>query len=141
MPECRLGHIVAWAAKEAMAVAKRILIVEDNPQNRYLVTFLLEQQGYELQVAEDGAQALAMLEEGVPDLILMDMQLPRVDGYEATRRIKADERFRAIPLVALTAHSMQRDHQRAIDAGCDEFITKPVDADGLLASVARLLGE
>lgn len=122
-------------------MSKRILIVEDNPQNRYLVSFLLEQQGYELSIAEDGAQALEMLEGDAPDLILMDMQLPKIDGYEATRRIKANERLRDIPLVALTAHSMQRDEQRAIDAGCDEFITKPVDADGLLALVSRLLGE
>ena len=122
-------------------MAKTILIVEDNPQNRYLVTFLLEQRGYELQVAEDGQVALEMLEESVPDLILMDMQLPRVDGYEATRRIKADSRFRHIPLVALTAHSMQRDEDRAIEAGCDVFVTKPVDAEGLLAVVAGLLGE
>ncbi|MGB4441152.1 MAG: response regulator [Coriobacteriia bacterium] len=122
-------------------MSKRILIVEDNPQNRYLVSFLLEQQGYELSIAEDGAQALEMLEGDAPDLILMDMQLPKVDGYEATRRIKADERLRDIPLVALTAHSMRRDEQRAIDAGCDEFVTKPVDADGLLALVSRLLGE
>lgn len=122
-------------------MAKRILIVEDNPQNRYLVSFLLEQQGYELITAEDGAEALEMLEGDTPDLILMDMQLPKVDGYEATRRIKANERLRDIPLVALTAHSMRRDEQRAIDAGCDEFVTKPVDADGLLALVSRLLGE
>lgn len=122
-------------------MGKRILIVEDNPQNRYLVSFLLEQQGYELTTAEDGAEALEMLESDTPDLILMDMQLPKVDGYEATRRIKADERLRDIPLVALTAHSMRRDEQRAIDAGCDEFVTKPVDADGLLALVGRLLGE
>lgn len=122
-------------------MAKRILIVEDNPQNRYLVSFLLEQQGYELSTAEDGAEALEMLEGDAPDLILMDMQLPKIDGYEATRQIKANERLRDIPLVALTAHSMRRDEQRAIDAGCDEFITKPVDAEGLLALVSRLLGE
>ena len=122
-------------------MGKRILIVEDNPQNRYLVSFLLEQQGYELITAEDGAEALEMLETDAPDLILMDMQLPKIDGYEATRRIKANERLRDIPLVALTAHSMRRDEQRAIDAGCDEFVTKPVDADGLLALVGRLLGE
>ncbi len=122
-------------------MAKRILVVEDNPLNRYLVTFLLEQQGYEMLVAEDGAQALEMLESDIPDLILMDMQLPKVDGYEATRRIKTDGRFSSIPLVALTAHSMPRDRQRAVDAGCDEFVTKPVDGDGLLALVGKLLAE
>ena len=122
-------------------MARTILIVEDNPQNRYLVTFLLEKHGYDLQVAEDGQQALAMLEEGTPDLILMDMQLPRIDGYEATRRIKADPRFRNIPLVALSAHSMHGDRSRAMQAGCDEFVTKPVDADGLVALLSRLLGD
>jgi CheY-like chemotaxis protein len=121
-------------------VAQRILIVEDNPQNRYLMTFLLEKHGYDLLVAEDAEQAFELLEESRPDLILMDMQLPRVDGYEATRRIKADERFRDIPVVALTAHSMRGDQTRAMAAGCDEFVTKPVDTDGLLALVSRLLG-
>ncbi|MBN1193510.1 MAG: response regulator [Coriobacteriia bacterium] len=121
-------------------VAPRILIVEDNPQNRYLLTFLLEKNGYELQVAEDAELGLKMLEEAEPDVILMDMQLPKIDGYEATRRIKADERFRNIPLVALTAHSMRGDRIRAIEAGCDEFVTKPVDADGLLELLKRLTG-
>lgn len=120
---------------------RRILVVEDNPQNRYLMTFLLEMQGFEPLVAEDGEQALAMLEEQLPDLILMDMQLPKMDGCEATRRIKADERLRRIPLVALTAHTMKGDRQRAIDAGCDEFVTKPIDGDGLVALIGRLCGD
>lgn len=119
----------------------RILLVEDNPQNRYLMTFLLETNGYDVDVAEDGARALEMLEQHTPDLILMDMQLPRIDGYEATRRIKGDDRFSAIPLVALTAHSMKGDRVRAIDAGCDEYVTKPVDADQIIALVSRLIGE
>ena len=120
-------------------MARTILIVEDNPQNRYLATFLLEKHGYELQVAEDGQQALAILEQAAPDLILMDMQLPRIDGYEATRRIKADARFRQIPVVALSAHSMPGDRAKAMRAGCDEFLPKPVDGDGLVALIARLL--
>jgi CheY-like chemotaxis protein len=116
----------------------RILLVEDNPQNRYLMTFLLEKSGYTVDVAEDGERALDMLHVSTPDLILMDMQLPRIDGYEATRRIKASERLRSIPLVALTAHSMKGDRSKAIDAGCDAFVTKPVDADEILAVIERL---
>ncbi len=122
----------------------RILLVEDNPQNRYLVTFLLEKSGYEVHIAVDGEQSLDMLDSlhpNGPDLILMDMQLPKMDGYEATRRIKADERFKRIPLVALTAHSMKGDRGKALEAGCDEYVTKPVDADGLTGLIARLLGE
>jgi CheY-like chemotaxis protein len=118
---------------------RRILLVEDNPQNRYLMTFLLEKHDYIVDVAEDGEQALTSLETSTPDLILMDMQLPRVDGYEATRRIKADERLRVIPLVALTAHSMKGDRAKAIDAGCDAYVTKPVDADEILALIERLI--
>lgn len=119
-------------------MARRILLVEDNPQNRYLMTYLLESKGHVVDVAEDGEQALTILEDQVPDLILMDMQLPRVDGYEATRRIKADDRLRFVPLVALTAHSMKGDRARAVDAGCDAFVSKPVDAEEILALVERM---
>jgi CheY-like chemotaxis protein len=122
-------------------MAATILLVEDNPQNRYLMTFLLEKNGYTVDVAEDGEQALTMLETSAPDLILMDMQLPKLDGYEATGRIKADDRLRAIPLVALTAHSMKGDRAKAIDAGCDAYVTKPVDADEILALIARLIAD
>jgi CheY-like chemotaxis protein len=119
----------------------RVLLVEDNPQNRYLVTFLLEKHGFEVVGAEDGEEAVAAVEQDAPDVILMDMQLPKVDGYEATRRIKGDERFRHIPIIALTAHSMKGDRGKAIAAGCDEYVTKPVDADGLIALLKSLVGE
>ncbi|MGB4592230.1 MAG: response regulator [Coriobacteriia bacterium] len=122
-------------------MAFKVLLVEDNPQNRYLVTFLLENTGYEVVTAEDGEEALAAVEEHVPDLILMDVQLPRMDGYEATRRIKADTRFRDTPLVALTAHSMKGDRAKALEAGCDDYITKPVDAEQLLRTIKTLLIE
>lgn len=121
-------------------MARRILVVEDNPQNSYLVRFLLESSGYDVRVASDAEQAFALLDQQVPDLILMDMQLPRVDGYEATRRIKADPRLKAVPVVALTAHSARGDEARAREAGCVQFVTKPVDTEALLALVARLLG-
>ncbi|MBN2841395.1 MAG: response regulator, partial [Coriobacteriia bacterium] len=94
---------------------------------------------YEVEVAVDGEQALEVLQERTPDLILMDMQLPKIDGYEATRRIKADERLRNIPLVALTAHSMRGDQDKALASGCDLYVTKPIDADQLLALIAKLL--
>lgn len=122
-------------------MAVKILLVEDNPQNRYLVTFLLEKNGYEVVSAEDGEQAVAAVEKHRPDIILMDVQLPRLDGYDATRRIKADERFRDIPLIALTAHSMRGDRGKALAAGCDDYITKPVDAEGLLSKIHELLGD
>jgi CheY-like chemotaxis protein len=120
-------------------MGSHILVVEDHPQNRYLMTYLLESRGYEVEVALDGLEALDALERRPPDLILMDMQLPKVDGYEATRRIKADERFREIPLVAVTAHSMRGDQDKAMAAGCDVFVTKPIDGEELLALVDRLL--
>lgn len=122
-------------------MAEKILLVEDNPQNRYLVTFLLEKNGYEVVCAEDGEQAIAVVEQQVPDLILMDVQLPKLDGYEATRRIKGDDRFKSIPLVALTAHSMKGDRGKALAAGCDDYITKPVDAEGLLSRIRELLAD
>ncbi|KAF0208324.1 MAG: response regulator [Actinomycetota bacterium] len=121
-------------------MATKILLVEDNPQNRYLVTFLLEKSGYVVVVAEDGEEAVAAVAEHVPDIILMDVQLPKLDGYEATRRIKADERFAGIPLIALTAHSMKGDRGKAMAAGCDDYITKPVDADQLISRIEELLG-
>ena len=120
-------------------MGSHILVVEDHPQNRYLMTYLLESRGYEVEVALDGAEALDALETRIPDLILMDMQLPKVDGYEATRRIKADERFKGIPLVAVTAHSMRGDQDKAMAAGCDVFVTKPINGEELLALVDRLL--
>lgn len=129
----------AGRARDGTVMQRRILLVEDNPQNRYLMTFLLEKHDYIVDVAEDGEQALVALESLTPDLILMDMQLPKIDGYEATRRIKADERLRVIPLVALTAHSMKGDRARAVDAGCDAYVTKPVDADEILAIIDRMI--
>lgn len=122
-------------------MGSHILLVEDHPQNSYLVAFLLENRGYEVEAVVDGAEALEAIERRAPDLILMDMQLPRIDGYEATRRIKADERFKHIPLVAVTAHSMRGDQDRAVAAGCDMFVTKPIDGDELLALVEKLLPE
>ncbi len=119
---------------------RKVLLVEDNPQNRYLITFLLEKSGYEVVIAEDGEEAVEAVPQHRPDVILMDVQLPKIDGYEATRRIKSDERFSAIPVLALTAHSMKGDRAKALEAGCDDYITKPVDIDVLLRRIEEVLG-
>lgn len=118
----------------------KVLLVEDNPQNRYLLTFLLEKSGYEVVTAEDGEAAIEAVPAYLPDVILMDVQLPKLDGYEATRRIKADERFARIPILALTPHSMKGDRAKALEAGCDDYITKPVDIDVLLRRIREVVG-
>ncbi|MDY0340974.1 MAG: response regulator [Coriobacteriia bacterium] len=120
-------------------MGSHILLVEDHPQNAYLMTYLLESRGYEVEAVVDGTEALEALEQRAPGLILMDMQLPGIDGYEATRRIKADDRFKDIPLVAVTAHSMRGDQDKAIAAGCDLYVTKPINGDEFLALVEKLL--
>ena len=117
----------------------KILLVEDNEMNRDMLSRRLIRRGYEVVMAVDGADALAAAARERPDLILMDMSLPTIDGWEATRRLKADAALRAIPVIALTAHAMSGDRERALDAGCDEFDTKPVDFDRLLSKMDSLL--
>lgn len=117
-----------------------LLIVEDNDLNRDMLSRRLARRGYTIVVATDGAAAVATAEQAVPDLILMDMSLPVLDGWEATRRIKAAARTAEIPVIALTAHAMAGDEQRARKAGCDDFDTKPVDLDRLLGKIEQLLG-
>jgi CheY-like chemotaxis protein len=116
-----------------------ILLVEDNEMNRDMLTRRLTRRGYEVINAVDGEQAVAMAQSESPDLILMDMSLPVVDGWEATRRIKADPRTADIPLIALTAHAMSGDRDRAMQAGCDDYDTKPVDLNRLLGKIRALL--
>jgi two-component system cell cycle response regulator DivK len=120
----------------------RILYVEDNDDNVYMLKMRLDLTGsYEVLVAEDGRQGIAMAQAERPDLILMDLELPVVDGWEATRRLKADPATRAIPIIALSAHALAGVRERALAAGCDEFETKPVVFDRLLEKIERLLGE
>jgi CheY-like chemotaxis protein len=117
----------------------KILLVEDNEMNREMLSRRLLRKGYEVMIAVDGLQGVAMAVTELPDLILMDMSLPGIDGWEATRRIKADPSTRAIPVIALTAHAMSDDRARALAAGCDEFDTKPVDLARLLGKMESLL--
>lgn len=114
----------------------RILYVEDNDDNVYLLRMWLDMLGgYELLVAEDGATGIRMAASERPAVILMDMNLPGIDGWEATRQIKADPRTADIPVIALTAHAMMGDREKALAVGCDDFDTKPVDFDRLLAKI------
>lgn len=117
---------------------KKILIVEDVELNRDLLGQLLEDD-YALVYAEDGLAALALAARERPDLILMDLSLPKLDGFEATRRLKADPTSTAIPVIVLSAHAMKGDEEQARAAGCNDFLTKPIDEDLLFAAIARQL--
>ena len=118
----------------------RLLIVEDNEMNRDMLSRRLAKRGYDVAIAVDGEQGLAMARSAPPALILMDMSLPGLDGWEATRQLKALPETRAVPVIALTAHAMAGDREKAIAAGCDDFDTKPVDLPRLLAKIEALLG-
>ena len=108
-----------------------ILVVDDNPANGKLVRFLLTKRGYDVRVAMDAPEALSLLETFQPQLILMDLQLPGMDGLELTRRLKAQDRTRDIPIIAVTAYAMKGDEQKARAAGCDGYVTKPIDTHAL----------
>jgi len=118
----------------------RILLVEDNEMNRDMLSRRLTRKGYELIFAEDGEQAIAVARAEKPDLVLMDLSLPVIDGWEATRRLRADPETAGLRILALTSHAMSGDREKAIAAGCDDYDTKPVDLDRLLAKMAALLG-
>jgi two-component system, cell cycle response regulator DivK len=118
---------------------ERILLVEDNPQNRRLTEFLLKSHGYTVYEATTGEEALELARAHLPELILMDLQLPGVDGYAVTQRLKEDAATAAIPVVALTAYAMQGDREKALAAGCDGYITKPIDTKEFPAAVQRYL--
>jgi len=117
----------------------RILLVEDNEMNRDMLSRRLERKGYEVVIAVDGQLAIDLATSAKPDLILMDMSLPVVDGWEATRRLKAGEQTRQIPIIALTAHAMAEDERKAREAGCNDYDTKPVEFPRLLEKIAALL--
>jgi len=117
----------------------KILLVEDNEMNRDMLSRRLQKTGYEVVMAVDGEQGVAMAETQAPALVLMDMSLPGLDGWEATRRLKATAGTRAIPVIALTVHAMAGDREKALAAGCDDFDTKPIELERLLAKIEALL--
>jgi len=117
----------------------KILLIEDNEMNRDMLSRRLERRGYQVVMAEDGAVGVAMAKSETPDIILMDMSLPIVDGWEATRQIKAAPETQGIPVIALTAHAMAGDEEKALAAGCNDYETKPVDLPKLLAKIDALL--
>ena len=118
----------------------KILLVEDNEMNRDMLTRRLERKGFEVVIAVDGQAGVDMASSTSPDIILMDLSLPVIDGWEATRLIKADPATQSIPVIALTAHAMAGDEQKALQAGCDDYDTKPIDLKRLLGKIENLLG-
>lgn len=116
----------------------KILLVEDNEMNRDMLSRRLTRQGHEVLIAVDGAQGVAMAAREQPQIVLMDMSLPVLDGWEATRRLKADAATAAIPVIALTAHALASDREQAIAAGCDDYDTKPIELPRLLEKIERL---
>lgn len=117
----------------------KILLVEDNEMNRDMLSRRLQRSGYLIVIAVDGKQGVAMARSEAPDLILMDMGLPYMDGWEATRQIKSTADTRPIPIIALTAHAMSDDRQKALEAGCDDYDTKPIELPRLLKKIEALL--
>ncbi len=117
----------------------KILLIEDNEMNRDMLSRRLARRGYEVVTASDGQDGIAAARAEEPDLILMDMSLPAIDGWEATRRLKADEATRKIPVIALTAHAMVSDRYKSLEAGCDDYETKPVEFERLLAKISSIL--
>ncbi len=119
----------------------KILLIEDNEMNRDMLSRRLQRKGYEVLIAIDGAQGVAMATAETPDLILMDMSLPVIDGWEATRRLKASSDTGSIPVIGLSAHAMAGDREKALQAGCDDYDTKPVEFARLQAKIQSALSE
>jgi len=119
----------------------KILLVEDNEMNRDMLSRRLERKGYQVVIAFDGGQGLAMAQTEMPNLILMDMSLPVMDGWEATRQLKAAADTKHIPIIALTAHAMAGDREKALEAGCNDYDTKPIEFPRLLAKIEALLNQ
>jgi CheY-like chemotaxis protein len=117
----------------------KILLVEDNEMNRDMLSRRLQRKGYEVLMAVDGQAGVDMARTAAPDLVLMDMSLPVLDGWEATRRIKGDSATQGIPVIALTAHAMSGDREKALEAGCDDYDTKPIEMPRLLEKIETLL--
>jgi CheY-like chemotaxis protein len=118
----------------------KILLVEDNEMNRDMLSRRLERRGYAISIAVDGAEGVAMARAESPDLILLDMSLPILDGWEAARQLKADAATQKIPIIALTAHAMAGDREKALEAGCNDYDTKPIELPRLIGKIEALLG-
>ena len=118
----------------------KILYVEDNEDNVYMLSRRLKRKGFEIVVAVDGEQGVEMATSEKPDLILMDLSLPKMDGWTATKRIKSNNDLKSIPIIALSAHAMEEHKQRAIESGCNDYDTKPVDIERLLSKISAQLG-
>ncbi len=119
----------------------KILLVEDNEMNRDMLSRRLKRKGYDVAMAVDGREGIEMARTGEYDLILMDMSLPEVDGWEATRQLRATPETEGVPIIALTAHAMAGDREKALEAGCDDYDTKPIELDRLLSKMETLLGK
>lgn len=122
-------------------MSKAVLLIEDNEQNRYLLTFLLERHGYRVVAAEDGARGIALAEEMKPDLILLDIQLPRMDGYAVADTLRSIEAVRGIPIIAVTSYAMVGDRERALRAGCIGYIEKPIDPAVFVDQIAGFVAQ
>jgi CheY-like chemotaxis protein len=118
----------------------KLLLVEDNEMNRDMLSRRLERRGFEVIIATDGESGIELAISSSPDLVLMDMSLPILDGWQATRQLKSAEQTRHIPIIALTAHAMSSDREKALEAGCDDYDTKPIELNRLLAKIDALLG-
>jgi two-component system, cell cycle response regulator DivK len=118
----------------------KVLVVEDNEMNRDMLSRRLIRRGFQVIFAVDGQQGVDLARSERPDIILMDMSLPILDGWEATRRVKSDDATRGVPVIGLTAHAMAGDREKAIEAGCDDYDTKPVELERLIGKMERLLG-
>ena len=118
----------------------KVLLVEDNEMNRDMLSRRLIRRGFQVVFAMDGQQGIDLARSERPDIVLMDMSLPVIDGWEATRRLKANDATRSVPVIGLTAHAMSGDREKAIEAGCDDYDTKPVELDRLICKIERLLG-
>jgi two-component system cell cycle response regulator DivK len=123
-----------------MSEKPRVLLVEDNEMNRDMLSRRLIKKGYDVSIAVDGQEGIEMATEQKPDLVLLDMSLPVIDGWEAARRLKANEETAGIPIIALTAHAMSGDREKTLEAGCDEYDTKPIDLKRLLVKMTDLIG-
>jgi two-component system cell cycle response regulator DivK len=120
-------------------MSRTVLVIEDNEQNRYLATFLLEAHGYTVVAAVDGPSGIALAETMVPDLVLLDVQLPTMDGYDVARRLRAIGSLRATPIIAVTSYAMVGDREKSLASGCNGYIEKPIDPDTFVAEIQQVV--